>query len=105
MVAAIERGGFMIKFISIILAFVGLFLISNLSAECTCECVNGHQEALCTSSLDLQPICPPRICPIEPPAVQPIEPPRVPPVGTTNCHQKQVWNPETMKYEWQEVCY
>jgi hypothetical protein len=92
------------KFISFCIAFLCLILSKNIMAECTCECVNGQQQALCESAIDLKPICPPKICPQTSPQVQPIDPPRVPPLGTKNCEQKQVWNPQTLKYEWQEVC-
>ena len=76
--------------------------ISPANAACQCVCMNGEVEAVCSSSLDLQPICPPRICPIVPPAVRPIDPPRVPPVGASTCRSEQVWNGE--QYEWVEIC-
>jgi hypothetical protein len=72
------------------------------NAACQCVCMNGEVEAVCSSSLDIQPICPPRICPIVPPAVRPIDPPRVPPIGASTCRSEQVWNGE--EYEWVEVC-
>ena len=65
-------------------------------------CVNGEVEAVCSGSLDIEPICPPRICPIVPPAVRPIDPPRVPPVGASECRSEQVWTGD--RYEWVEIC-
>lgn len=74
------------------------------TAACMCRCVNGEVRALCTSSLDIEPICAPTICPITPPSLAPIQVPRVPPIGTTFCRQAQVLNPQTHQYEWREVC-
>ena len=78
---------------------------SNAFADCSCVCINGEVRAVCSSSLDIEPICPPRICPITPPSIPPIQTPRIPPIGTTNCVQKQVYNEYTRQYEWKEVCY
>lgn len=85
----------------------GLFLLGSheASAACRCACVNGEVVPLCSSSLDIPPICPPRICPIVPPAIEPIQPPRIPPLGTDQCRMAQVLNPRTGRYEWREVCY
>ncbi|MBM3512044.1 MAG: hypothetical protein FJX61_18190, partial [Alphaproteobacteria bacterium] len=63
---------------------------SAAEAACQCTCVNGRPRALCTSALDIPPICGPEICPIVPPSIAPINPPRVPPIGTQNCRQAQV---------------
>ena len=79
--------------------------VSDVFASCSCECVGGRVVPICSSSLDIRPICPPRICPITPPSIAPITPPRVPPIGTTNCRQMQIYNPRTGQYEWKEVCY
>lgn len=73
-------------------------------AECECMCVNGSVQAMCSSAIEVRPICAPRICPITSPSVQPITAPRIPPVGTTSCHQVQVLNEYTQHYEWHEVC-
>jgi hypothetical protein len=72
---------------------------------CRCACVNGEVVPLCSNSLDLPPICPPRICPIVPPSIEPIQRPRIPPLGTSECRMKQVLNNATGRYEWREVCY
>lgn len=74
-------------------------------SACECACVNGEVVALCESSIDLEPICSPRICPITPPSIRPIERPRVPPIGTSDCRNEQVYNEYTNRYEWKEVCY
>jgi len=83
----------------------GLWTVSNdARAACVCRCVNGSMRALCSSSIDLPPICAPQVCPLTPPSIAPIQPPRVPPIGTTYCRQVQVVNPHTGRYEWREVC-
>jgi hypothetical protein len=85
------------------LAVLG-FVPEPAQAGCTCTCVNGQPQAICSSTLDLPPLCPPRICPIVPPAVRPIDPPRLPPLGTSRCRSEQVWNPASRRYEWQRLC-
>ncbi len=80
-------------------------LIPNLSsANCRCACVNGSVQALCSSSIDIQPICPPQVCPITPPSVRPVEIPIVPPIGTSSCRNEQVYNSQKAQYEWKQIC-
>ncbi|HFD33437.1 MAG TPA: hypothetical protein ENJ28_12115 [Gammaproteobacteria bacterium] len=86
-------------------AIWGLLSVGSVSASCRCVCMNGEVRAICSSTLDIEPICPPRTCPITPPSVEPIQRPRVPPVGTSRCVQKQIYNEYTHRYEWKEVCY
>lgn len=94
------------KNVLLVLATVGgMALFTNANAACQCVCMNGEMQAVCSSTLDIEPICPPRICPITPPSVEPIQRPRVPPVGTSNCVQRQIYNEYTRRYEWREVCY
>ena len=73
-------------------------------AGCECQCVSGEVRAICSSTLDVRPVCAPRVCPITQPSVQPIATPQVPPVGTKSCSQKQVYNEKTRQYEWREIC-
>jgi len=90
----------------LIVAALGVLgFISNANASCQCVCMNGEVRAVCSSTLDIEPVCPPRVCPITPPSIEPIQRPRVPPVGTSNCVQKQIYNEHTRLYEWREVCY
>jgi hypothetical protein len=79
-------------------------LTPDASAACVCRCVNGQMQPLCSSTLDLPPICPPTLCPLVPPSIAPIAPPALPPLGTTYCSQQQVLNPYTRQYEWRRVC-
>lgn len=85
-------------------AIVGIFFYSPVHASCVCRCVNGNMQPLCTSSIDLPPICPPTVCGIVPPSLAPLQPPQLPPLGTSRCEQRQVQNPATGRYEWREVC-
>jgi hypothetical protein len=59
---------------------------------------------LCSSTIDVSPICPPTVCPIVPPSVPPVDSPTVPPIGTSQCHSQLVLNPNTSRYDWQRVC-
>lgn len=43
------------------LAVVAVALSFEAQAECVCRCVNGEVRALCSSSLDIRPICAPTI--------------------------------------------
>lgn len=88
-----------------LLFFLMALFTSASDAKCVCSCVNGQVVPLCDNALDIEPICPPRICPFTPPSVEPINPPRVPPIGTQTCTMKQVYNEWTKRYEWRQVCY
>jgi hypothetical protein len=79
-------------------------LASAAHADCACRCVNGEVQAICTNSLDLEPICAPMICPLVPPSVRPLDPPTLPPIGTSYCRSEQLWNQSTMQYEWRRIC-
>jgi hypothetical protein len=85
-------------------AFSSARFASDAFAGCVCRCVNGSVQAICSSTLDIQPICAPQICPFVPPSITPIQPPSIPPIGTTSCAPVQVLNPRTNQYEWQRVC-
>ena len=91
-----------------LLTAVGLLLVfvaPDLIARCQCVFMNGEVRAVCSSTLDIEPICSPRIYPLTPPSIKPIQQPRVPPIGTSRCVQKQIYNEYTRRYEWKEVCY
>jgi hypothetical protein len=90
--------------VALVLA-AGLLAIMPAHATCVCRCVNEVMQPLCDNAIEVRPICPPTVCPIAPPSVAPINPPRVPPVGTQQCVQRQVLNPQTHMYEWRTVCY
>ena len=93
------------RLLALVLAIlITLLAASTASARCVCACVNGEAVALCEGSIDLSPICSPRVCPIVPPRIRPLAPPTIPPVGTEFCQSEQVLNPATGRYEWREVC-
>ena len=81
-----------------------LFMFSMLYAKCDCLCVNGKVEAICSNAYEVRPVCNPRVCPIVPPSIEPLQTPKLLPLGTTSCHQAQVYNEYTRQYEWQRVC-
>ena len=87
------------------LALVGFFAPGVVIADCRCVCMSGEVQAVCSSSLDITPICSPRICPITPPSIEPIQQPRIPSLGASNCVQRQVYNEYTHMYEWKGICY
>jgi len=80
-----------------------LLSASAAHASCTCQCVNGQMQPLCSSSIDLPPICPPAICPIMSPSIAPINPPTLPPLGTSACRQARVCD-MFGNCQWQQVC-
>src|SRR5207253_2209559 len=85
-------------------AILAVWLAGEADAACVCRCVDGEQQALCTSSTDLPPICPVTSCPMPPLSIEPIQRPVLPPLGTSDCSQRQVQDPATNRYEWREVC-
>jgi hypothetical protein len=80
-----------------------LAVTHNAEAACTCQCVNGQMQPLCSSAIDVPPICPPTVCPIMAPSIAPIAPPTIPPAGTTACRQARVCD-QFGNCRWQEVC-
>jgi len=94
------------KKILMMVIVLGVFAFATYAnASCQCVCMNGQVRAICSSTLDIQPICSPRICPMTTPSIEPIQTPRMPPVGTSKCVQKQIYNEYTHRYEWKTVCY
>lgn len=87
-----------------VFVFCMVSLPSNLQATCQCACVNGQAIPLCSSTLDLPPICSPTICPIVPPSVQPLPSVSLKPLGTSYCSNEQVFNNYSGQYEWQRIC-
>lgn len=88
----------------VLLAGIFFFTLSLAYADCVCSCINGNVEAICQSSIDIQPICASRICPIMSPSLTPINLPRVPPIGTSSCHMAQVYDNATGNYVWRQIC-
>ena len=91
-------------FVQVSAAGALLFMIaSQAQADCICECVNGQMQPLCSSSIDLPPICPPTICPLDTPSIAPLPSLRLPPLGATSCRPARVCDPFG-NCRWQEVC-
>jgi hypothetical protein len=85
-------------------AALALFPTVESNASCVCRCVEGEMQPLCSSAIDLPPLCPATVCSMAPPAVAPIQNPVIPPLGTSTCSPQQVMNPATNQYEWRSVC-
>jgi len=64
----------------IVAALVLCALSSQVQAGCTCQCVNGQMQPLCSSALDIAPPCI-GICGPVAPSIAPINPPTIPPLG------------------------
>lgn len=75
----------------------------HLTADCVCKCVDGQFIPVCSSTLDIPPICPPRICPMPPPAIKPLPSLSIPPLGTSTAVQAQVFDEDTGEYEYEEL--
>lgn len=87
------------------LTILAAVLLSTLAhAECVCRCVDGVVRPLCTSALDLPPLCGPQSCPLLPQSLAPLQVPQIPPMGTHSCQQVKVLNPSTGRYEWSAIC-
>ncbi len=89
---------------TVLAIILALALSAQAHAACVCRCVDGTMRALCSSTIDIVPICPAIGCGIPPAAIAPIKPARIPPLGTVQCEQHQVLNPATHQYEWHRVC-
>lgn len=92
------------KIFYILLTLILFFYTKSVTAACSCRCVNGSVQALCSSTLEIPPICAPRICPSTSPSIKPFPSLKLNPMGTNSCSQKQVLNPNTGLYQWKRVC-
>src|SRR5262245_10392488 len=88
---------------ALLVAVAVLMLSSAAGAGCTCRCVDGEMQPLCSSAIDMPPMCPPAICPLTLPLLAPLDPPTIPPLGTSECRQAQVCN-RSGNCRWQQVC-
>jgi hypothetical protein len=85
------------------LGLVGILALSGpANAACNWTFVNGRQAALCDNAMDMPGLRPLGLAPMVPPSLPPMQPLGLPPLGTTSCHQAQVWN--GVSYQWQSVC-
>jgi len=82
---------------------IALALSPNVgNAACRCTYVDGMQQQLCDSSIDLPAMCIGGIAPLPPASIAPLPSLALPPLGTSSCRQAQVWNGQS--YQWQTVC-
>lgn len=81
-----------------------IFTFSKAYSSCICKCVNGQNIPICSNTMELAPICPPKICPLRSPSIKPTENLIIPPIGTQNCSKEQVFNSFTARYEWKNLC-
>jgi hypothetical protein len=77
-------------------------LANSAQAACVCRCVDGQMQPICSSTLDIAPMCM-GICGAPPPSIAPIAPLGLPPLGTTDCRMAQVCSPFA-GCRWQRVC-
>ena len=78
----------------------------DVYAQCSCQCVSGRVQPVCSKTPVVMPICSPRICKVEK-GKAPI--PRrfvapVPRIKPSNCQQQRVKNPNTNQYIWRTIC-
>ena len=66
-----------------------LSLAPQAQAACTCQCVNGSLQPLCSSPMDLQPTNCMGFCPMTAPSLPSVTP-TMPPLGTGVCEQARV---------------
>ena len=97
---ALEKGVSMRILVIVALALCAFS--SQVQAGCTCQCVNGQMQPLCSSALDIAPPCM-GICGPVAPSIAPINPPTIPPLGTTSCRQAQTCD-QFGNCRWQQVC-
>ncbi len=101
--SGIVRSGRRSLAITSIVICAALLWSARAEASCTCQCVDGEMQPLCSGAIDLPPICPPTICPLAPSSIAPINPPVLPPLGTSACRQARVCD-QSGNCRWQQVC-
>jgi hypothetical protein len=101
LIGALEKGVSMRILVIVALALCAFS--SRVHAGCTCQCVNGQMQPLCSSTFDIAPPCM-GICGPAAPSITPFNPPRFRPMGTTSCRQAQICD-QFGNCRWQEVCH
>jgi hypothetical protein len=93
------------KAIALFLALAFALLLaftSSVFASCECRCVDGESQAVCSSSLEVPPICSRQSCPVTP-SMSPVGPLN-PPIGSGLCDTVQVFNRRTGHYDTKQLC-
>ncbi len=88
--------------IALLLAFMVPAIMMPAFASCDCRCIDGESQPVCTSSLEVPPICSRQDCPVSP-SMTPIGPVN-PSVGSGQCHTVQVYNRRTGRYDTRPLC-
>jgi hypothetical protein len=93
-------------FAGIVLGLTAALFAHSGSAEaaCICLCVDGKAQPVCSSSTDIRPICQSSACPIAPPVKSPLDARQPAPEVKPGCETKQVYDPETRAYTWDQIC-
>ena len=86
------------------LAFILLAPLGDVSAACSCRCVDGKAQAVCSSSTDIPPLCQSTDCGIAPPPKTPYDVREPAPIVKPGCETKQVYDPQTRTYAWEQIC-
>jgi hypothetical protein len=73
-------------------------------AACVCRCLNGKAQPVCSSSTDIPPLCNTTACPMSPPRVSPQDALQPKPAVKPGCRISQVYNPDTGRHEWGQIC-
>ena len=77
----------------------------NTYSKCVCKCINGEVQPICSSTMDLAPMCNNQMCPVTSMSIQPETPITTQiPMGATSCQNEQVYNSYTGQYEWKMIC-
>ena len=74
-------------------------------AACNCRCVDGRATAVCSSSTDIRPFCQQTsTCPMVLPRKSPLDARKPVPTVKPGCETKQVYDPKTNAYLWEQIC-
>src|SRR5262245_27062079 len=80
----------MTRFLQMAVLGFGLIGSAEVQAKCTCQCINGWMQSVCSSPGDTVPaVCPMTACSMTGPTVLPVQPPQLPRPGTSGCSQQQ----------------
>ena len=74
-------------------------------ASCVCRCLNGKAQPVCSSSTDIPPLCSATTCPMSTPRVSPQDAQQPKPAVKPGCTIRQVYNPQTGRHEWGQICH
>lgn len=91
---------------ALVFALTLALMVPSGSAEaaCSCRCIDGKAQPVCSSSTDIRPFCQPASCPIAPPVKPPLDTRNPAPAVKPGCETKQVYDPETRAYTWEQIC-